>query len=280
MEAFVRVVETGSFSNAAHQLRIGQPAISKTIAQLETRLNVRLLLRSRNVRRTSSDHDTVHYAQYGGGSTWALSKRQDGEDGHPERDVQRDGGRRRARGRFREPGSLRRDRVDVSAGPRQRQGAAGIVRLGATGGRSMGSFPDPAIDQARRPGHSPHSSREPVSRDRLRGLISFPAGSGRRHEASPPLTAGAVFKRAGARYSPPKREALHGHEHPDHDARRRARPRRRPWSRIASTMPSWCPAKATSTCSTGLYDVGDRLRTVTCRFEAGAVDHGGRPMAS
>ena len=46
MEAFVRVVQAGSFSGAARQLRVGQPAISKAIAQLEERLNVRLLLRS------------------------------------------------------------------------------------------------------------------------------------------------------------------------------------------------------------------------------------------
>jgi DNA-binding transcriptional LysR family regulator len=46
MEAFVRVVDAGSFSGAATQLRIGQPAVSKTVAQLEDRLGVRLLLRS------------------------------------------------------------------------------------------------------------------------------------------------------------------------------------------------------------------------------------------
>lgn len=46
MEAFVRVVEAGSFSRAAKQLRLGQPAVSKAIAQLEARLGVRLLLRS------------------------------------------------------------------------------------------------------------------------------------------------------------------------------------------------------------------------------------------
>jgi DNA-binding transcriptional LysR family regulator len=46
MEAFVRVVETGSFSAAARQLHIGQPAVSKTVAQLEERLGVRLLVRS------------------------------------------------------------------------------------------------------------------------------------------------------------------------------------------------------------------------------------------
>jgi DNA-binding transcriptional LysR family regulator len=46
MEAFVRVVEAGSFSGAAKQLHLGQPAVSKAIAQLEDRLGVRLLLRS------------------------------------------------------------------------------------------------------------------------------------------------------------------------------------------------------------------------------------------
>ena len=46
MEAFVRVVETGSFSAAARLLNVGQPAVSKTVAQLEERLGVRLLMRS------------------------------------------------------------------------------------------------------------------------------------------------------------------------------------------------------------------------------------------
>jgi DNA-binding transcriptional LysR family regulator len=46
METFILVVETGSFSAAARQLRVGQPAVSKTVAQLEDRLGVQLLLRS------------------------------------------------------------------------------------------------------------------------------------------------------------------------------------------------------------------------------------------
>ena len=46
METFVRVVETGSFSAAARQLRVGQPAISKSVAQLEEYLGVKLLTRS------------------------------------------------------------------------------------------------------------------------------------------------------------------------------------------------------------------------------------------
>ncbi|HEX4164380.1 MAG TPA: LysR family transcriptional regulator [Bryobacteraceae bacterium] len=46
MEIFVRVVETGSFSAAARDFKIGQPAISKMVAGLEDRLSARLLVRS------------------------------------------------------------------------------------------------------------------------------------------------------------------------------------------------------------------------------------------
>ena len=46
MDAFIRVVDAGSFSSAAKQLHMGQSAVSKAIAQLEKRIHVRLLLRS------------------------------------------------------------------------------------------------------------------------------------------------------------------------------------------------------------------------------------------
>jgi DNA-binding transcriptional LysR family regulator len=46
MEVFVRVVDSGSFSAAARQIRVGQPAISKTVSQLEHLLGVSLLVRS------------------------------------------------------------------------------------------------------------------------------------------------------------------------------------------------------------------------------------------
>ena len=46
MTTFVRVVDNGSFSGAARQLGVGQPAVSKTVAQLEDRLQVSLLVRS------------------------------------------------------------------------------------------------------------------------------------------------------------------------------------------------------------------------------------------
>ncbi len=46
MQTYVTVIETGSFSAAARQMRVGQPAVSKAIAQLEDRLGVTLLSRS------------------------------------------------------------------------------------------------------------------------------------------------------------------------------------------------------------------------------------------
>ncbi|WP_254514752.1 LysR family transcriptional regulator [Novosphingobium sp. G106] len=46
MDAFVRVVDTGSFTAASRQLRVGQPAVSKIIAQLEQHVGVKLLLRT------------------------------------------------------------------------------------------------------------------------------------------------------------------------------------------------------------------------------------------
>ena len=46
MRQFVAVIETGSFSAAARRLELGQPAISKTVAALEQRLGVKLLLRT------------------------------------------------------------------------------------------------------------------------------------------------------------------------------------------------------------------------------------------
>lgn len=64
MEAFVRVVDTGSFSGAARQLRVGQPAVSKTIAALEERLGTRLLLRStRGLTPTEAGQNFYEHAR-------------------------------------------------------------------------------------------------------------------------------------------------------------------------------------------------------------------------
>jgi DNA-binding transcriptional LysR family regulator len=46
MAVFARVVETGSFSAAARDLGMGQPAISKIVASLEAKLGARLLIRT------------------------------------------------------------------------------------------------------------------------------------------------------------------------------------------------------------------------------------------
>ncbi|WP_158936903.1 LysR family transcriptional regulator [Burkholderia sp. S171] len=46
IEIFIRVVDTGSFSATARHYDVGQPAVSKAIAQLEEWLGVKLLLRS------------------------------------------------------------------------------------------------------------------------------------------------------------------------------------------------------------------------------------------
>ena len=46
IRAYVRVVELGSFSKAAADLRVGQPAVTKLVAQLESQLGARLLHRS------------------------------------------------------------------------------------------------------------------------------------------------------------------------------------------------------------------------------------------
>lgn len=64
METFIRVVETGSFSAAARDLKIGQPAVSKSIARLEERFGVRLLMRStRRLTPTEAGQDFYERAR-------------------------------------------------------------------------------------------------------------------------------------------------------------------------------------------------------------------------
>ncbi len=61
LETYVAVVETGSFSAAARRLGVGQPAVSKSVAQLEDRLGVRLLLRA-DRRLTPTEAGRGYYA--------------------------------------------------------------------------------------------------------------------------------------------------------------------------------------------------------------------------
>lgn len=83
MESFIAVVDSGSFSAAARLLGTGQPAVSKTIAQLEQHLGVRLLLRSsrrltpteaglrfyERARRTVAEADQAELAARGAGAS-------------------------------------------------------------------------------------------------------------------------------------------------------------------------------------------------------------------
>ncbi len=83
MEAFVRVIDTGSFSGAARHLRKGQPAVSKAVASLEAHLGVKLLMRSTHgftateaglsfyerARRTLEEADEAELAARGAGAT-------------------------------------------------------------------------------------------------------------------------------------------------------------------------------------------------------------------
>jgi len=64
METYLRVVETRSFSAAARRLNVGQPAVSKSVAQLEKRLGVRLLVRStRCLKPTEAGQDFYERAR-------------------------------------------------------------------------------------------------------------------------------------------------------------------------------------------------------------------------
>ncbi|TXH85568.1 MAG: LysR family transcriptional regulator [Rhizobium sp.] len=55
IRVFTRVAETGSFSQVAREINVGQPAISKQVASLESHLGVQLIHRtSRNVRLTDA----------------------------------------------------------------------------------------------------------------------------------------------------------------------------------------------------------------------------------
>ena len=59
---FARVVEAGSFSEAARRMDISRSAVSKAVAKLEKDLNTRLLLRS--TRHLSLTETGIALAQY------------------------------------------------------------------------------------------------------------------------------------------------------------------------------------------------------------------------
>ena len=59
MQVFLRVVDTGSFSEAARMLKMTPSTVSKLIGRIETRLGVRLLERS--TRRLSLTNEGQAY---------------------------------------------------------------------------------------------------------------------------------------------------------------------------------------------------------------------------
>jgi DNA-binding transcriptional LysR family regulator len=62
IQLFIRIVESGSFSKAAEELRITQPTATKHVAALEERLGARLL--NRNTRGVSTTEiGTLYYAK-------------------------------------------------------------------------------------------------------------------------------------------------------------------------------------------------------------------------
>src|ERR1700738_656630 len=83
MEAFVLVVDTGSFSAAARRLNLHPPPISKLGAQVEERLGVKLLVRTtrgltateaglnyyERARRSIEEADEAELAARGAGSS-------------------------------------------------------------------------------------------------------------------------------------------------------------------------------------------------------------------
>lgn len=61
LQLLIRIVELGSFTRAARELGLGQPAVSKQVAALEAHLGARLLERtSRGLRPTAAGLDLYH----------------------------------------------------------------------------------------------------------------------------------------------------------------------------------------------------------------------------
>ncbi len=59
MRAFVRVVETGSFTKAAESLRMPKPTLTKLVQQLEGHIGAKLL--NRTTRRVGVSTDGAVY---------------------------------------------------------------------------------------------------------------------------------------------------------------------------------------------------------------------------
>jgi len=60
LRTFVRVMETGSFTQAANDLGLGQPAVSKRIALLEAEFRCRLFVRNTRRLRPTPEAERIH----------------------------------------------------------------------------------------------------------------------------------------------------------------------------------------------------------------------------
>lgn len=64
LEYFIKIVECGSISQAAKQLYISQPSLTKAVFTLETEYNIKLLVRkARGIELTQEGKDFVYYAK-------------------------------------------------------------------------------------------------------------------------------------------------------------------------------------------------------------------------
>lgn len=81
MHCYVRAVETGSFSAVARELEIGQPTVSRHIAQLEAHLGCRLLQRS--TRRLSLTAEGERYYPEARRALEAVALAESGVQGEP-----------------------------------------------------------------------------------------------------------------------------------------------------------------------------------------------------
>lgn len=59
LHSLIKVVETGSFTRAAEQLSLTQPAVSQHIRSLESELNVRIFERKNNELHVTHEGETV-----------------------------------------------------------------------------------------------------------------------------------------------------------------------------------------------------------------------------
>lgn len=60
LQIFVKVVECGGFTAAAHSLKMSQPAVSQSVAQLEAEVGESLLLRGANPLKLTDKGRVLH----------------------------------------------------------------------------------------------------------------------------------------------------------------------------------------------------------------------------